>query len=334
MNPAQQQELEQIIRREQALITSILSEMEKVIIGQRHLLERIILALLANGHVLIEGIPGLGKTLAVKTFSAIIQAKFHRIQFTPDMLPADLTGSPVYVQQSGSFTIHKGPVFTNILLADEINRAPAKVQSALLEVMEERQVTIGQTTYALEEPFMVLATQNPIEQDGTYDLPESQLDRFLLKVAIGYPGRDDERKILRARPVAHKELPVERIVTPAHILHMRSLIDSVYLDERVEHYILDLIEATRHPGRFKLPELEETIEYGVSPRATQNLMLASKTQSFLNGKAYVTPDHVQNVGKDVLSHRLILNNRAATRGVTREDVVQKILDHVPAVGAG
>jgi MoxR-like ATPase len=324
----QQQELEIIIRQEQALIASILTEMEKVIIGQRHLLERIILALLSNGHLLIEGIPGLGKTLAVKTFSAIIQAKFQRIQFTPDMLPADLTGSPVYIQQSGSFSIHKGPIFTNILLADEINRAPAKVQSALLEVMEERQVTIGQTTYSIEEPFMVLATQNPIEQDGTYDLPESQLDRFLLKVSINYPRREDEKKILRAKPVTQKELPVERIINPSHILKIRKLIDDIHIEPRVEDYILDIIEATRHPEQYKLPELKDVVLYGVSPRATQNLMLASKAQAFLNGKAYVTPQDVKSVGKDVLSHRVILNNRAETLGLSHEGVIQKILDHV------
>lgn len=328
MNPRQNAELEQVISEEQALIRSILTEMEKVIIGQRHLLERIILALLSNGHVLIEGIPGLGKTLAVKTFSAIIQAKFQRVQFTPDMLPSDLTGSPVYIQQTGSFTVHKGPVFTNILLADEINRAPAKVQSALLEVMEERQVTIGQTSYALEEPFMVLATQNPIEQDGTYDLPESQLDRFLLKVAIGYPSRADEQKILRARPVSQKELPVERIVNPAHILKIRKLIDDIYIDGKMEGYILNIIEATRYPGKFNIPELEDVVEYGVSPRATQNLMLASKTQAFVNGRGYVTPQDVKGVAKDVLSHRIILNNRADSLGLNREDVIQKILDRI------
>lgn len=329
MTLSKQQELDNAIRQEQALIASILTEMEKVIIGQRHLLERIILALLSNGHVLIEGIPGLGKTLAVKTFSAIIQAKFQRVQFTPDMLPSDLTGSPVYIQQTGSFTVHKGPVFTNILLADEINRAPAKVQSALLEVMEERQVTIGQTTYALEEPFMVLATQNPIEQDGTYDLPESQLDRFLLKVDISYPSRMDELKILRARPVSQKELPVERIVNPAHILKIRKFIDDIYMDEKLEGYILNIIEATRYPGKFNIPDLEEIVEYGVSPRATQNLMLASKTQAFLNGRAYVTPQDIKGVGKDILSHRIILNNRADTLGIRREDAILKILDHLP-----
>ncbi len=328
MNTRQNAELQQVISEEQVLIRSIMTEMEKVIIGQRHLLERIILALLSNGHVLIEGIPGLGKTLAVKTFSAIIQAKFQRVQFTPDMLPSDLTGSPVYIQQTGSFTVHKGPVFTNILLADEINRAPAKVQSALLEVMEERQVTIGQTSYSLEEPFMVLATQNPIEQDGTYDLPESQLDRFLLKIAISYPSRADEQLILRARPVSQKELPVERIVNPAHILKIRKLIDDIYIDGKLEGYILNIIEATRYPGKFNIPELEDVVEYGVSPRATQNLMLASKTQAFLNGRGYVTPQDVKGVGKDVLSHRIILNNRADSLGLSREDVIQKILDRI------
>ena len=316
------------VKRESAFIPAIVMEVEKIMVGQKDLIEKLLVGLLANGHVLIEGIPGLGKTLAVKTFSAIIQAKFQRVQFTPDMLPTDLTGSPVYIQQTGSFTIHKGPVFTNILLADEINRAPAKVQSALLEVMEERQVTIGQTTYILEEPFMVLATQNPIEQDGTYDLPESQLDRFLLKASITYPLRTDEQKILRMRPVTQKELPVEKIINPAHILKIRKLIDDIYMDDRVEGYILNIIEATRYPEKFKLPELEEVVEYGVSPRATQNLMLASKVQAFLNGHGYVTPQDVKKVGKDVLSHRVILNNRADALGMTREDVIQKILDHV------
>jgi MoxR-like ATPase len=328
MNPSQNQDLERVIGEEQALIRSILTEMEKVIIGQRHLLERIVLALLSNGHVLIEGIPGLGKTLAVKTFSAIIQAKFQRVQFTPDMLPSDLTGSPVYIQQTGSFTVHKGPIFTNILLADEINRAPAKVQSALLEVMEERQVTIGQTTYALEEPFMVLATQNPIEQDGTYDLPESQLDRFLLKVAIHYPSRADEQRILRAKHVTQKELPVERIVNPAHILKIRKLVEEIHIEGKMENYILNIIEATRFPGKFKLSELQEAVAYGVSPRATQNLLLASKAQAFLNGRGYVSPDDVRNVARDVLGHRMILTTRAETLGLKREDVIHKILDRL------
>jgi MoxR-like ATPase len=322
------QDLENTIRDEQALITSIFFEMEKVIIGQRHLLESLLLGLLANGHVLIQGIPGLAKTLATKTFSSIIQVRFQRVQFTPDMLPADLTGSPIYIQQTGTFTLNKGPLFTNILLADEINRAPAKVQSALLEVMEERQITIGDKSYTLDEPFMVLATQNPIEHEGTYDLPESQLDRFLLKARVTYPKRSDEQKILHTRAVTQTGHGVNKIIDPAHVLRMRGLVDKIYLDDRIEEYILNIIEATRYPDRYKLPDLKGIIEYGASPRAALNLVVAGKAHAFLAGRSYVTPQDVKAIGLDVLSHRVILNHRADAEGLTKEDVVQRILDRL------
>lgn len=329
MDQERQKQLEKTIQQEHGLIDAIFSEMEKVIVGQRYLLERILVGLLANGHVLIEGVPGLAKTLAVRTFASIIQANFQRIQFTPDMLPSDLTGSPIYVQQTASFIIKKGPVFTNLLLADEINRASAKVQSALLEVMEERQVTIGETSFSLEEPFMVLATQNPIEHDGTYALPESQLDRFMLKVKISYPKRIDEHKILREMAVTKKTFDVKKIIDPAHILKIRELINEIYIDEKVENYILNLIEATRSPEQFKITDLKEMVEFGASPRATINLALASKSYAFLQGRGYVTPSDIKTIAPDVLSHRIIHSYRAQAQGLTNEDIVQKILDYLP-----
>ncbi len=321
-------DLENIILKEHDIINAIFAEMEKVIVGQRYLIERILVGLIANGHILIEGVPGLAKTLAVRTFSSVIQANFNRIQFTPDMLPADLTGTPVYVQQTGTFTTRKGPIFTNILLADEINRAPAKVQSALLEVMEERQVTIAETSYALEEPFMVLATQNPIEHDGTYSLPESQLDRFMLKVNITYPERSQEHKILRDMAVTQKSCTVKKIIHPEHILKIRALVDDIHIDEKVENYILDVIEATRNPEKFKIADLKGLIEYGASPRATLNLALAAKAHAFLAGRAYVTPQDVKAVAKDVLNHRIIHSYRAEADGLKNEDLMQKILDYL------
>lgn len=321
------EQLEQAVKKEQEFISSIYTEMEKVLVGQRHLVERLLLALCANGHVLIEGIPGLGKTLAVKTFSSIIQAKFQRVQFTPDILPADLTGAPIYIQQTGTFQLQKGPLFTNILLADEINRAPAKVQSALLEVMEERQITIAQTTYPLDEPFMVLATQNPIEQDGTYDLPESQLDRFLLKIRLSYPSRNDERTILRARAVTQEEQKPRALINAEHILKMRQIVNAIAVEAKAEEYILNIIEATRHPDRYKMAELKETIAYGCSPRATLNLTVAAKTHAMLQGRHYVTPADIQNVAVDVLSHRIIVHTRGA-HGINKEEILQRIVDRL------
>lgn len=321
--------LEETIQKEHHILHSIFTEMEKVVVGQQYLLERIVIGLIANGHVLIEGVPGLAKTLAARTFASLIQAKFQRIQFTPDMLPADLIGTPVYIAQTGTFTTKKGPVFTNFLLADEINRAPAKVQSALLEVMEEKQVTIGETTYKLDEPFMVLATQNPIEHDGTYSLPESQLDRFMLKVQITYPVRNDEHQILKNMATTSRSHAIQPIMTPAHVLNIRKLVDEIYLEEKIEHYLLDIIEATRQPEKFQMENLKGLIEYGASPRATLNLALAAKANAFLRGRSYVTPQDIQDMAKNVLSHRIIRTYRADAEGYKSEDLVQKILDYIP-----
>ncbi|MCA9394180.1 MAG: MoxR family ATPase [Candidatus Omnitrophica bacterium] len=329
MDVREQDQLTETILKEHSIIESIFSEMEKVIVGQKYLLERILIGLLANGHILIEGVPGLAKTLTVSTFSSIIHTKFQRIQFTPDMLPADLTGAPVYIQQTGTFETKKGPIFTNILLTDEINRASAKVQSALLEVMEERQVTIGETTYRLEDPFMVLATQNSIEQDGTHDLPESQLDRFMLKVNITYPNRAEELRIMRNHGMTQKNIAVKSIIDPQHILGLRKIIDGIIIEEKVENYILDIVEATRDPERFKLAELKEMIKFGGSPRATINLLLASKAHAFLKGRSYVTSEDVKAIGVDVLQHRIILSHQAETRGLDAIGCVRKILNHIP-----
>ncbi len=329
MDVKEQDQLTEIILKEHAIIEAIFTEMEKVIVGQRYLLERILIGLLANGHILIEGVPGLAKTLAVSTFSSIIHTKFQRIQFTPDMLPADLTGAPVYIQQTGTFETKKGPIFTNILLTDEINRASAKVQSALLEVMEERQVTIGETTYRLEDPFMVLATQNSIEQDGTHDLPESQLDRFMLKVNITYPSREEEHRIMRSHGLTQKNIQVQSIVDPEHILQLRKIIDQIHIEEKVENYILDLVEATRDPEKFRIADLKGMIKFGGSPRATINLLLAAKAYAFLQGRSYVTSEDVKAVGVDVLQHRIIISHQAETRGLDSMACVQKILNHIP-----
>lgn len=328
MNDVEKDQLTEIIIKEHTIIEAIMAEMEKVIVGQKYLLERFLVGLLANGHILIEGVPGLAKTLAVSTFSSIIRTQFQRIQFTPDLLPADLTGAPIYVQQTGEFVTKKGPIFTNILLTDEINRASAKVQSALLEVMEERQVTIGETTYQLEEPFMVLATQNSIEQDGTHDLPESQLDRFMLKVNITYPNRTEEHKIMRSHGVTQKDTQVKGVIDPEHILELRKIVDKIYIDEKVEHYILDIVEATREPERFNLPELKDMIKFGASPRASIALLLASKAYAFLQGRGYVTSQDVKSIGKDVLQHRIIAGHQAEAKGVKPIDCVEKILNHI------
>src|SRR3989338_7134584 len=290
------------VKKESSFCQAILLEVEKVIIGQRYLLERFLVGLLANGHILIEGVPGLAKTTAVKTLSAAIQTKFRRLQFTPDMLPADLTGTLIYDQRTGNFNIKKGPIFANIILADEINRAPAKVQSALLEAMQERQVTIGEETLKLEDPFLVLATQNPIEQEGTYPLPEAQVDRFMLKVKVDYPSKEEEIRILKRMAVINKEFKVNPIISPADIIRARKVVDEVYMDEKIEHYIVDIVEATRRPKNDKLSELNGLIQYGASPRATINLAIASKAYAFLQGRGYVTPQDVKTIGMDVLRH--------------------------------
>lgn len=328
MTTQETNELTEVILKEHAIIEAIFTEMEKVIVGQKYLIERILIGLLANGHILIEGVPGLAKTLTVSTFSSIIHTQFQRIQFTPDMLPADLTGAPVYIQQTGQFETKKGPIFTNILLTDEINRASAKVQSALLEVMEERQVTIGETTYPLEDPFMVLATQNSIEQDGTHDLPESQLDRFMLKVNISYPNRQEEQTIMRNHGMTQKSISVNGVIDPEHILRLRKIVDQIHIEEKVENYILDIVEATRNPENFQLADLKEMIKFGASPRATIALLLASKAHAFLQGRSYVTSQDVKAIGTDVLQHRIIISHQAETQGMDAMACMQKILSHI------
>ena len=316
------------VKKEGAFVDALLREAEKVIVGQRYLLERLLVGLLANGHVLIEGVPGLAKTTAVKTISAIIQTKFQRLQFTPDMLPADLTGTLIYDQRSGNFNIKKGPIFANIILADEINRAPAKVQSALLEAMQERQVTIGEQTLYLDDPFLVLATQNPIEQEGTYPLPEAQVDRFMLKLKIGYPSKEEELQILRRMSYTQNKISVNKIISPEEILAARRVVDEIYMDEKIERYIVDLIEATRHPEDYKLNDLKGLIQYGASPRATIFLAIASKAYAFLKGRGYVIPQDIKTIGMDVLRHRVIVSYEADAEEKTSEDIVQRIFDQV------
>ena len=316
------------VKKESSFLEAILMEVEKAMVGQRYLLERLLVGILANGHILIEGVPGLAKTTAIKTLSATIQTKFQRLQFTPDMLPADLTGTLIYDQRSGEFKVKRGPLFANIILADEINRAPAKVQSALLEAMQERQITIGDQTLLLDDPFLVLATQNPIEQEGTYPLPEAQVDRFMLKVKVNYPTKDEELKILRRMSFTDRKFKVSAVVTPQDILRARKVVDEVYMDEKIERYIVDIIEATRRPENYKLSELKGLIQYGASPRATIYLAVASKAYAFLQGRGYVTPQDVKTIGLDVLRHRVIVSYEAEAEEKTAEDIVQKIFAEV------
>ncbi len=315
------------IQRESAFIDVLQLEMGKVIVGQKAMVERLLIGLLCNGHILLEGVPGLAKTLAVKTLAAAVQAKFQRIQFTPDLLPADLVGTMIYNQKDGSFQTKKGPVFANFILADEINRSPAKVQSALLEAMQERQVTIGEQTFKLPEPFLVLATQNPIEQEGTYPLPEAQLDRFMLKVKIGYPTKEEEMQIMRAN-VNGQEKTVNNVVTTAEILKARSAIGEIYMDEKIERYILDIVFATRNPKQYNLANLAQLISYGASPRASINLALGAKAYAFTKRRGYVIPEDVRAVSLDVLRHRVAVTYEAEAEEVTSEQVVQEVLNKI------
>lgn len=307
-------------------IQEINAELSKVIVGQRYLTERLLIALLANGHILIEGVPGLAKTLAVKTLSKCIRTKFQRIQFTPDLLPADLVGTLVYNPKDGNFTTKKGPVFSNLILADEINRAPAKVQSALLEAMQERQVTIGENTFKLDEPFLVLATQNPIEQEGTYPLPEAQLDRFMLKIRIGYPEKKEEKEIME-RMAGHEPIEVNPVIDPKDILKAREIVNEIYMDDKVKDYIVDLVYATRTPEAYKL-DIKNFIAYGASPRASIYLNITSKANAFIRGRGYVTPEDVKAVGMDVLRHRVIVTYEAEAEELTSEDIVKKVFDEI------
>jgi len=315
------------VKEESLFVRELLAEINKVIVGQERLIERLIIGLLANGHILIEGVPGLAKTLSVSTLSQAIQAQFQRIQFTPDLLPADLIGTLVYNPQSGDFTPKKGPIFANLILADEINRAPAKVQSALLEAMQERQVTIGEYTYPLDEPFLVLATQNPIEQEGTYPLPEAQVDRFMLKVVITYPDRREEREIME-RMTRDSLPPVNPVISPEAIVRARGVVSKIYVDEKIKDYVLDIVFATREPEEFDLADLKPLIAYGASPRATIYLITTAKAHAFLHGRGYVTPEDIKQVAMDVLRHRIIVTYEAEAEELTSEDVVRKILDQV------
>jgi MoxR-like ATPase len=314
------------IQAESAFVDELLNEIGKVIVGQRYMVERLVVGLLANGHVLLEGVPGLAKTLTVKTLAAAIQARFQRIQFTPDLLPADLIGTMIYNQKDGNFTVKRGPIFANFILADEINRAPAKVQSALLEAMQERQVTIGDQTFTLDHPFLVLATQNPIEQEGTYPLPEAQVDRFMLKLRIGYPVKQEERQIMDR--VSTDALPsVRPIITPDRIIRAQKIVTQIYMDEKVKDYIINIVFATRDPEQYGL-DIKNLISYGASPRASVYLALASRAHAFLRGRGYVTPEDVKAIGLDVLRHRVITTYEAEAESVTSEDVVKRIFDFV------
>ena len=316
------------VEKESQVLARVRSEIEKVIIGQEHMIERLLIGLLCNNHVLIEGVPGLAKTLAVTTLANSVNASFKRIQFTPDLLPADLIGTLIYNPRSGDFTTKKGPVFANIILADEINRAPAKVQSALLEAMQERQVTIGDESHPLDDPFMVLATQNPIEQEGTYPLPEAQVDRFMLKIKVTYPSRDEEKKILAKMAGSGTKIEVEHVIGTADILRLRALTDEIYMDEKVEDYIVSIVQATRTPDEFGL-DVGSMIQYGASPRATIFLAMASRAHALLQGRGYVTPQDVKSIGMDVLRHRVIITYEAEAEEKTPEDIVAAIFDNVP-----
>ncbi len=319
--------LNERIKNESAFVADMLDQIEKVIVGQKHVIERLLVALLCQGHVLIEGVPGLAKTLAVKTLSDTIQTKFQRIQFTPDLLPADLMGTLIYDQKECVFKPRKGPIFANLILADEINRAPAKVQSALLEAMQERQVTLGETTFKLEEPFLVMATQNPIEQEGTYPLPEAQVDRFMLKVVIDYPSRDEELAILRR--MTKGDVPgAKAVTTPEHIIRARKTIYDIYVDDKIENYIVDIVTATRQPSRIGLGELESLIDYGASPRASIYLTIGAKAHAFLRGRGYVTPEDVRAIGLEVLRHRVIPSYEAEAENISSETLVTRIFETV------
>lgn len=315
------------VREESGFVQRVRDEIGKVIVGQKYVVERLLVGMLANGHILLEGVPGLAKTLAVTTLARTLRMKFQRIQFTPDLLPADLIGTLIYNPRSGDFSVKKGPIFANIILADEVNRAPAKVQSALLESMQEKQVTLGEETFPLDRPFLVLATQNPIEQEGTYPLPEAQVDRFMLKLKIVYPSRDEELKILDRMAYTDKQIEVESIVSPEDILRAREVVDEIYVDDKIKEYIVDIVFATREPKKYKL-DLEQYIEYGASPRATLYLTVVSKAYAFLQGRGFVTPQDVKSIGMDVLRHRVIISYEAEAEDMTSEDVIQKVLDEI------
>ncbi len=321
------QAINEKIQKESEFVEKIMNEVGNVIVGQKYMIERLLVGLLADGHILLEGVPGLAKTMAVKTLSSVIKTQFQRIQFTPDLLPADIVGTMLLDQKSGDFKTKKGPIFSNLVLADEINRSPAKVQSALLEAMQERQVTLGDETFKLPSPFLVLATQNPIEQEGTYPLPEAQVDRFMLKLSVGYPNRDEELEIMRR--MTRKDIPtVKPVVTPEEILRAKEVVHEVYIDPKIENYIIDIVFATRTPKEYGLDELDELISFGASPRASINLSMAARAHAFLRRRGYVTPEDVRSIGLDVLRHRVIVTYEAEAEEITAEDVVRKVLNKI------
>lgn len=320
-------EINEKVKQESIFVVQLTNAIGQVIVGQSYLVERLLIGLLADGHILLEGVPGLAKTLAVKTLAASIKAQFQRLQFTPDLLPADLTGTLIYNQQSAAFTVKKGPIFANLILADEINRAPAKVQSALLEAMQEKQVTIGDTTYPLPDPFLVLATQNPIEQEGTYPLPEAQVDRFMLKLKITYPTKQDEKQILE-RMTAGVIPALTPVIDLAAIQRARQTVDEIYVDEKVKNYIVDIVFATRTPDEYSLKDLKPLIAYGASPRATINLTRAAKAYAFLQGRGYITPEDIKVIGPDVLRHRVLLTYEAEAEELTADDIIKQVFDGV------
>lgn len=321
------QELQKLIDAKSAFVARLREQLSNVVVGQEKLIEGMLVGLLTGGHVLLEGVPGLAKTLSVKSLASGIRAQFQRIQFTPDLLPADLVGTQIYNPQNGTFTTKKGPIFAQIVLADEINRAPAKVQSALLEAMEEKQVTLGGETFPLPQPFMVLATQNPVEQQGTYSLPEAQLDRFMLKLKLDYPSKDEERKILERMATTQRIAEVQAVITPEEIMDLRRVVDQVYLDPKIKDYVVDLIVATRNPAQYQL-EIADYIDFGASPRATISLTLAAKAYAFLQGRAYVVPNDVKSIGPDVLRHRIIISFEAEANELTVDAIIGKLFDGV------
>ena len=321
--------INQKVREQSAVIATLKTEIAKVVVGQEYLVDRLIIGILANGHILLEGVPGLAKTLTINTLAKALDTSFQRIQFTPDLLPADLIGTLIYNQKEGDFIIKKGPVFSNIILADEINRSPAKVQSALLEAMQERQVTIGDETFALPKPFLVMATENPVEQEGTYPLPEAQVDRFMLKLTVDYPSIEEERTILdRMAHATTTEIAVNKVLHPDEILKAREIVDEIYIDEKIKDYILNIVFATREPAKYNL-DLAEYIRYGASPRATLNLTMGARAHAFMQGRGYVTPQDVKSIAMDVLRHRIIISYEAEAEEMTSEDLIEKILNEIP-----
>lgn len=319
-------EINNKISKVSTFVDILKAEMNKTIVGQDELINKILISMLANGHILLEGVPGLAKTLMVKTLSKLIKTDFQRIQFTPDMLPADLLGTLIYNQKTGDFDTRKGPIFSNIILADEINRSPAKVQSALLEAMQERQVTIGENTFILDAPFLVMATQNPIEQEGTYPLPEAQVDRFLFKLIVNYPDQDSERMVLRQNTMNNDASEINEVVSPEEILEAQSVIQDIYVDEKVEDYVLNLVFSTREPSKYGLKDLDGIIDFGASPRATINIVRAAKARAFIEHRGYITPEDIRYIGSDVLRHRVILTYEAEAEELTPDDIIQRLFE--------